>query len=256
MVDTDKARAVDWAAMSETELIALARQGQRGAFRAIMRQNNQRLFRVARAIVPDDTEAEDIVQESYLRAFAALGSFRGESSLLTWLTRIAINEARGRLRRHRPTVDLDAIDAAQEAAGLVVAFPNGQPMENPEAALARVQIRLLIEQAIDTLPEAFRLVFILRDVQDCSVQETAELLGIKEETVKTRHHRARRQLRAALDESVASAMRDTFPFLGRRCERITIRVLARLYSGTDWTCAQNGEGMVGDDGLEPPTSSV
>ena len=193
-----------------------------------MQQNNQRLFRVARAIMPDDSEAEDIVQESYLRAFAALASFRGDSSLLTWLTRITINEARGRLRRRRPTVDLDEIETAQSPGGLLVAFPNGQPMDDPEAALARVQIRLMIERAVDTLPEAFRLVFILREVQDCSVQETADLLGIKQETVKTRLYRARRQLRAALDKSLAGAMRDTFPFLGRRCERITAAVLERL----------------------------
>ncbi|MBI2253933.1 MAG: RNA polymerase sigma factor [Proteobacteria bacterium] len=229
MAEMDSRQANDFAAMTEAELVTQARQGRREAFRAIMQGNNQRLFRVARGIVTDDSEAEDVVQESYLRAFAALESFRGESSLLTWLTRITINEARGRLRRRRPMVDLDAIEAAQSAEGLVVAFPNGQPMENPEAALARVQIRLLIEQAIDTLPEAFRLVFILREVQDCSVQETAELLGIKEETVKTRHHRARRQLRAALDESLANAMQGTFPFLGSRCERITATVLDRLY---------------------------
>jgi RNA polymerase sigma-70 factor, ECF subfamily len=219
---------LDFNAMGEDDLIRCALAGEPDAFRSIMQRSNQPLFRVARAIVPDDSEAEDIVQESYLRAFAGLKSFRGDSSLLTWLTRITMNEARGRLRKRRPMVDLGEVDAAQASEALVIAFPDGQPMDNPEAELARSQIRLLIEHAVDALPEAFRLVFILRDVQDCSVKETADLLGIKEETVKTRLHRARRQLRAALDESLANAMRDTFPFLGRRCERITATILARL----------------------------
>jgi RNA polymerase sigma-70 factor (ECF subfamily) len=108
-------------------------------------------------------------------------------------------------------------------------------MENPEAEAARAQIRLLIEQAVDTLPEAFRLVFILREVQDCSIEETAELLDIRPETVKTRLHRARRLLRSALEATLASAMRDTFPFLGRRCERVTETVLDRLSDTYGWS---------------------
>ena len=221
--------SLDYAAMAEGDLVALARRGVRDAFGAIMQRHNQPLFRVARGILPDDAEAEDVVQETYLRAFAAFGSFRGDASLLTWLTRVAINEARGRLRRRRRLmVDLDQVEEAQAKGAFVVAFPGGQPMENPEVEAARAQIRLLLEQAIDALPEPFRLVFILREIQEYSVEETAGLLRLRPETVKTRLHRARQRLRAMLDETLSSSMRGTFPFLGRRCQRITERVLMRL----------------------------
>lgn len=226
-------------AMSEAELVAQARRGERGAFRGIMQRHNQRLFRVARGIVAEDAEAEDIIQESYVRAFTALDAFRGESSLLTWLTRIVINEARGRLRRRRrATVDLDQVETAQAAGARVVAFPGGQAMEDPETVVARVQIRLLIERAIDDLPEPFRLIFILREVQDCTVEETADLTGIRPQTVKTRLHRARRLLRVALNDTLASTMHETFPFLGRRCERITVAVLDRLAPAHGWGAGQ------------------
>lgn len=224
---TDIAR--DFAALDEADLIAAALAGQRGAFRAIMQRHNQPLFRVARGLLADDAEAEDVVQETYVRAFAALDGFRGEARLLTWLTRIALNEARARLRRRkRRTVSLDEVDIAQGAGAEVIGFPGGQPMENPETAAARSQIRLLLERAVDDLDEPFRLVFILREVQGCSVEETADLLDLRPETVKTRLYRARRQLRAALDQTLHSSMRGTFPFLGRRCERITDAVLDRL----------------------------
>lgn len=214
--------------IDDVHLATASQGGDREAFRLLMQRHNQQLFRVARSIVRDESEAEDVLQESYLRAYSALATFRGESTLLTWLTRIVINEARGRLRRRRLSTTLDEIDTAQASGALVVAFPGGQAVANPEAEAARVEIRSLIERAVDTLPEAFRLVFILRDVQECSVEETAELLGLRPQTVKTRLHRARRQLREKLHETLASAMRDTFPFLGKRCEQIIARVLSRL----------------------------
>lgn len=221
--------ALDFASLSEPELIAHAISGLRGAFSTIMQRHNQPLFRVARGIVTDDAEAEDVVQETYVRAFAALGTFRGEASLLTWLTRIAINEARERLRRRkRQTVPLDQVDLAQASGAYIVTFPGGQPISNPETEAARAQIRLLLERAVDGLSEPFRLVFILRDVQGYSVEETATLLDIRPETVKTRLHRARKQLRTTLHETLETSMRGTFPFLGRRCERITETVLHRL----------------------------
>lgn len=219
----------DFTRLSEAELIAEALAGRRGAFSTIMQRHNQPLFRVARGILADDAEAEDLVQETYVRAFAALDTFRGEASLLTWLTRIAINEARERLRRRkRQTLPLDQVDLAQAKGAEVVGFPGGQPMENPETAAARSQIRFLLERAVDDLDEPFRLVFILREVQGCSVEETAALLELRPETVKSRLHRARKQLRAALHERLESSMRGTFPFLGRRCARITETVLDRV----------------------------
>ena len=215
------------ATADETELIIRARRGESEAFRTIMQSCNQRLFRVARSILRDESEAEDAVQESYLRAFRKLDDFRGESSLATWLTRITLNEARGRLRRRHPTVELAEIETAQQETGHILMFPS-QASIDPERNASRAEARRLLEQAVDDLPETFRLVFVLREVEERSVEETAQLLDIKPETVKTRLHRARRMLRRALDEKLASAVTEAFPFLGVRCERITERVLSRL----------------------------
>jgi len=212
--------------IAETQLVALACTGHPGAFRVIMQRSNQQLFRVARGILTNEAEAEDAVQEAYMRAFAKLDTFRGEANLLTWLTRITINEARGRLRRRRTTVDLDQLDLAA-ADGRIVAFPSPRAT-SPETDFASTQMRQIIEHAIDQLPEAFRLVFVMRDVHECSIEETATALGLKPETVKTRLHRARRLLRGALNTRLAGAIQEAFPFLGDRCEQITSRVLDRL----------------------------
>ncbi len=221
-----KSPTSDYDQLAEADLVRLAQQGVREAFRVIMQRCNQRLFRVARAVVRNEAEAEDIVQEAYTRAFAKLDTFRGEASILTWLTRITLNEARGRLRTRRKMVDLNEIDDAQGSR--VVLFPSMAAAETPEANAARMQIRHLIEQAVDELPEGFRVVFVMRDVEDCSILETAAFLDIKPETVKTRLHRARRLLRTALDEKIGTGMKGAFPFLGARCERMTAAVLARL----------------------------
>lgn len=219
---------VDHEALDDGALVRLAQAGDREAFRVIMQRGNQRLFRTARAVVRDDAEAEDVLQEAYVRAFAAIGGFRGEAGIMTWLTRIVLNEARDRLRRRRPTVDLDQIERAQEAGGQVIPFPQASGAPSPEADAARSQIRDLIERAVDDLPDIFRIVFIMRDIDDCSIEETAANLDIKPETVKTRLHRARRLLRQALDAQLASTMGEAFPFLGARCGRITQAVLVRL----------------------------
>ena len=219
--------AIDYLGLPESELVAYARAGDRQAFRAIMKRCNQRLFRIARAVVRDEAEAEDVLQEAYTRAFSAIATFRGEAGIATWLTRIVLNEAHGRLRRRKLTVDLDQVEAAQESAQ-VLNFPGMTKSENPEADAARAQIRRILERAVDALPEAFRLVFILREVEELSVEETASHLNLKVETVKTRLHRARRRLRDALDAQLADVMVGAYPFLGARCERITEAVLRRL----------------------------
>lgn len=226
-----KLRQVDHAALDEAELVRLAQAGDPEAFRAIMQRGNQRLFRVARGVVRDDAEAEDVLQEAYVRAFAAIGGFRGEAGVMTWLTRIVLNEARGRLRRRRPMVGLEQIEAAQMDGAQVIRFPNAFGTASPEADAARAQIRALIEHAVDELPEAFRVVFIMRDIEECSIEETAANLDIRPETVKTRLHRARRLLREALDAKLASTMAEAFPFMGAGCNRITEAVLARLEAG-------------------------
>lgn len=219
---------VDYATLKDEDLADLARRGHREAFRQIMQRCNQRLFRIARGVTGNDAEAEDVVQAAYAKAFEKLHTFRGEANLLTWMTRIVLNEAYGRLRQRRPTVAVEAIEAAQLDAGRVLPFPSRHGTEDPAASAARAQIRGLIEQAVDALPEDFRVVFMLREIEQCSVEETARTLGLKPETVKTRLHRARRLLRAALQDSVAASLGDAFPFLGARCERMTAAVLARL----------------------------
>lgn len=219
---------VDYAALDDMALVQLARRGRREAFRHIMQRCNQRLFRVARGVVNDDAEAEDVVQEAYVRAFEKLSSFRGDAALLTWMTRIVLNEAHGRLRRRRRTVDVEQIDASQSDAAKVVAFPSQFGSEDPAAAAARGEIRRLMERAIDGLPEGFRIVFVMREIEQCTVEETAASLGLRAETVKTRLHRARRLLRTALQDTLAATLHDAFPFLGARCDRMTATVLGRL----------------------------
>jgi RNA polymerase sigma-70 factor (ECF subfamily) len=192
-----------------------------------MKRCNQRLFRAARAVVGSDAEAEDVVQEAYVDAYVKLDGFRGEAALLTWLTRIVLNEAYGRLRKRHPTVDVEQIEAAQLEPGNVIAFPTNAGTD-PAASLQREQVRRLLERAIDQLPEPFRVVYILREIEECSVEDTALALDLKPETVKTRLFRARRLLRAALHDQLASTMGEAFPFLGPRCDRITEAVMRRI----------------------------
>jgi RNA polymerase sigma-70 factor, ECF subfamily len=215
--------------LADDQLVEFARAGQAAAFRLITQRHNRRLYRVARGILGDDGEAEDVVQETYLRAFKNLDGFRSESSLATWLTRIAINEALGRKRRRRPMLDLENLDMLDEQGEpRVLIFPGVSAGSNPEADASRTEIRRLLERAVDDLPEAFRVVFVMREVEQMSVEETASQLDLRQETVKTRLHRARRLLREALEEKLGSALQDTYAFDGARCERMTDAVLRRL----------------------------
>ena len=219
--------ASDYAGLDDAGLVACVLRGEREAFRHITQRCNQRLYRVVRGVVDNDAEAEDIVQEAYVHAFEKIDSFRGEASIATWLTRIALNEAYGRLRKRKQTVGVEHIDAAP-MPGKVVMFPNRFGSEDPAAAAAREQLRHMLEFAVDGLPEAFRIVFVLREIEGCTVDETATALDLRPETVKTRLHRARRLLRKALHENVSSALTDAFPFLGPRCQRMTESVMARI----------------------------
>ncbi len=213
------------AATTESELIARARARDEVAIRAILQANNRRLFRIARGILRNDSEAEDVVQEAYVRALTHLDSFRGESSLSTWLSRIAMNEAMGRLRGRRPSLDLDSLPH-ESLAAQIIPFPTA--VSDPEKSMAQRQIQEVVEHAIDRLPEPFRLVFITRVMEEMTVEETAELLGIKAETVKTRLHRARALLRQNVEKEIGPVILDAFPFAGRRCEHLTEAVLKRL----------------------------
>ena len=213
-------------ATGESELLRRMRGGDSHAFAALMRQNNRRLYRLARGILHDEHEAEDAVQEGYLRAFAHLASFKGEATLATWLARIVVNEALGRLRRRRPVSDINSL--ADSLASDAPADGTGALPASPEQLAARQEIRRAIEHAVDTLPTPFRAVFVLRAIEQLSTKETADLLGIPEETVKTRFHRANRLLREMLSEEFASIWDNAFPFAGSRCDRLVAHVLDRL----------------------------
>ena len=214
---------------SEAGLVAQARLGDELAIRKLIKANNQRLFRVARGVVRDDAEAEDVVQAAYVAAFTKLDGFREDARFSTWLTRIALNEALGRVRRRRPTTELDTLDQDGAADGVwTEQLPISLMPLAADSEISRSEMRHLIEDAIDSLPEAFRLVFILRDVEGLSQLETAAQLGLKVETVKTRLHRARQALRANIEEKVQGSFAEVFPFDGQRCNTMADRIVVAL----------------------------
>lgn len=215
------------AGTADAELVRRAMARDEAAVRAIMQANNRRLYRLARGILRNDSEAEDVVQDAYVRAFTHLESFRGDFSLATWLARIAMNEALGRLRRQRPNVDIDNLPpGALEAQ--IIQFPLSAAVEDPEKSMAQREIQHVVEHAIDELPEAFRIVFITRVIEGMNVEETAEILALKPETVKTRLHRARTMLRDNVEKKIGPVVMEAFPFAGKRCERLTEAVLKKL----------------------------
>ncbi len=211
---------------TDTELVARALKREEAAIRAIMQLNNRRLYRLARGILRNDSEAEDVVQETYVRAFTHLDQFRGESSLSTWLSRIAMNEALGRLRGQRAKVEWTSLPQ-QALEAQIIHFPLAASTD-PEKTMAQREIQRVVERAIDELPEPFRLVFITRVIEGMNVEETAEILALKPETVKTRLHRARAMLRENVEKKIGPIVTEAFPFAGKRCERLTEAVLKRL----------------------------
>ena len=199
-------------------------QGDRVAFELLMRRHNRRLYRLARATLRDGAEAEDALQEAYLQAFRAMGQFRGDASLSTWLSRLVLNECLGRIRRHDRREKVIPMVAANDR----VTDACVEIAESPDAAMARAQVRNLLERRVDELPDSFRTVFVMRSVEDLSVAETATLLGIPEETVRSRHFRAKSMLRAALETQLGEAESDLFDFGAEHCDRVVAGVLARL----------------------------
>ncbi|NMM79677.1 RNA polymerase subunit sigma [Acidovorax sp. SRB_14] len=215
---------------SDADLAARAAQGNAQAFALIMRRHNRLLFRTVRSILKSDADTEEALQEGYLSAWRALGTFRQEARLSTWLVRIVINEALGRVRRRAGQVI--ALDTGQEVGAMdAEAGMEANPDEQPEAAAARTEMRRLMERRIDALPEAFRTVFVLRAVQELSVEEVAAALGLAEATVRTRFFRARGLLRESLSREMDFAMEDAFSFAGARCDRIVAHVLANIAAG-------------------------
>lgn len=222
------------AALEDDDAAWLARlqAGDAAAFEGLMRRYNRRLYRVARSMLRDDAEAEDAVQEAYLSAYRAAGAFKAQAAVSTWLTRIVVNECMTRLRKSGRRHNIVPIVAA-----LVDGMEEGADMgqdrmqascDAPDLALMRAQLRELLERKIDALPQDFRTVFVLRAVEDLSVEETARCLGIAPATVRTRHFRARSLLRESLAQSLDAAQQDVFGFDGERCDRIVAQVLRRV----------------------------
>jgi RNA polymerase sigma-70 factor, ECF subfamily len=211
----------------EAALINRALLRDPAAVAEITTRYNRRLFRIARSILRSDDEAEDVLQSAYLKAFSCLAEFRQECSLGTWLTRIVMNEALGQARRRKRELPYNDRSAVVRG-GDILSFPDGNRVVDPERALAQRQIQAILEEAIDELPDLFRTVLVARILEEMSVEETATLLGLRTETVKTRLHRARRLLREALERRTGPVLVNAFPFDGWRCERMTQAVLHGL----------------------------
>lgn len=217
------------AATTDAEIVRRIVAGDRDAFCALMRRHNQTLYRTARSILKDDAEAEDAVQEAYLLAYRGMGAFRGEAKLSSWLVRIVVNEAIARTRKRKRRAEIIRLDGdvESEVTAGEDAMDTTASMQ-PEQGAQRAETRRLLEKKIDALPDAFRTVFVLRAVEEMSVEEVAVALDIPEATVRTRFFRARGLLREALAREVDFAFEEAFAFAGERCDRIVAGVLARI----------------------------
>jgi RNA polymerase sigma-70 factor (ECF subfamily) len=222
MTSATSAVTIDRTDASDLDLIAQVLAGETAPFELLMRRYNERVYRAARAIVRDEHEAEDVMQQAYVNAFTHLRQFNGSARFSTWLTRIAINEALARVRRdgrHQP------FDDEHPSADL---YMSHVPADNPERQAFSHELRRLLESAIDTLPDGMREVFVLREVEGLSTADVAECLGVSDDVVKTRLSRGRATLRRILLERTGAAAPDAFRFLRPRCDRVVARVLARL----------------------------
>lgn len=223
MTELDR-RAFD--AIPDEEIVRRVRSGDIALYEILMRRYNQRLYRVARSILRNDSDAEDVMQEAYVRAYEHLGDFMGEAKFSTWLTRIAIHEALGRIRKRSRMEDLESdtnLDFHLSTGRLI-------SMDNPEREAYDRELKLVLERAIESLPQDYRSVFVLRIVEELSIAETAECLDLTIETVKTRLHRGRALLRKHLQHRAGILAPEVFPFHLSRCDRIVENVLRRVNS--------------------------
>ncbi len=216
----------DDAPADDAAVVRRVANGDRSAFEVLMRRYNRRLYRIARATLRDPAEAEDALQESYVSAYRSIQEFRGNSTLFTWLSRVVLNECLGRQRRTARRQNI--IPMVSSNTDVDVNGMRADDVVSPERDLARAQLRAILESKLDQLPEIFRVVFICRSVEEMSVEETAQALGISEATVRTRHFRAKSLLRESLAQEVDLAERDLFEFGGTTCDRVVAGVLARL----------------------------
>jgi len=209
--------------LADEEVIRRIRAGEPELFEILMRRYNQRLYRVARSIVKNEAEAEDVMQQAYVNAYAHLDQFAERARFSTWLTRIAVYEALGRLRRRRRVQE---VDVSSETEGTGATLTSGEA--SPEQQALAAELRLLLEGAVDALPRTSRAAFVLREVEGLSTAEAAECLGVSEDVVKTRLHRARLQLRKELFDRAGLVRQDAFAFHATRCDRVVAAVLGQL----------------------------
>jgi len=209
--------------LTDEQVIDRVRAGETALYEVIMRRYNQRLYRVARAILHNDSEADDVIQDAYVRAYTHLNQFAARSPFSTWLTRIAVNEALARRRSHvkHPQVDITDFDGE-------ITMKDTRPSTDPEQSATGAQLRDFLEQAVLDLPEQYRTVVMLRDIEELSTAETAEALDLTEENVKVRLHRGHGMIRNWLFERIGSGAKEAFPFMGARCDNVVQRVLDRL----------------------------
>ena len=221
--------AIAYERLTDLELAQRIASGDKRAFELLMRRHNQILYRTARSILKDEAEAEDAVQEAYLLAYRGMSGFRGDAKLSTWLVRIVVNEAIGRARKRSRGAEIVQLSGETQEHGETAGGTMDETLpEQPEHAARRAQTRRLLEAKIDELPDAFRTVFVLRALEELSVEESAVALDIPEATVRSRFFRARGLLREALSKEFDLAYGDAFAFAGARCDRIVADVMARL----------------------------
>jgi RNA polymerase sigma-70 factor, ECF subfamily len=214
---------------SDAELAQRVAGGENAAFETLMRRHNRTLFRTARAILRDDAEAEDTLQEAYMQAYQAMGSWRSEAKLSTWLARIVANEALTRLRKRTRRGEIVPLQSSAALENFNE-IPDPSMEKSPENSAQRAQTRRLLEAQIDALPDTYRAVFMLRAVEEMSVEEAAAVLEIPEATVRSRFFRARSLLREGLASKIDLACAEAFAFAGERCDRIVAHVMERIES--------------------------
>ena len=219
--------AVAPSSLTDAEIVKRVRDGDRALFEILMRRHNQRIYRAARAVVSDERDVEDVMQQAYINAFTHLHQFEERSQFSTWLTRIALNEAFGRRRKLQSEWATDVTsDVDEESAEFMETITSPQP--DPERQAYARELHRVLEEAVDTLPETYRTVFMLRDIEGLSTSETGEGLGLGEEAVKTRLHRARAMIRRAVTARIGEGAAGAFEFQAPRCDRVVAAVLARI----------------------------
>ena len=203
--------------MTDAEIVERVRAGETALFEILMRRHNQRIYRAARAVIKDEADTEDVMQQAYINAFTHLSQFQDRSQFSTWLTRITVHEALARRRKWKPE---------ETSEDVMETLTSPQP--DPERQAYAAELRRVLEAAVDSLPETYRLVFMLRDIEGLSTSETAAGLELSDEAVKTRLHRARAMVRSAITERVGASMAEAFAFQAPRCDRVVAAVMAEI----------------------------